>query len=441
MKVEFCGQSARDPDNWQASSSRLVNCYREPSQGETGFTIKSDLGMAAFSTVSGVFFRAMEEIEANLYVSCGSALWKIDVSGGAVSLGVTADSAEASLAGNNGDVTLCVGQAYYLWNGTSLSTPSAGAFSAFGSLDYIGNYTVLTEYNGIRFQWSDLADASTLPGLNFSSADGKDDKIIRCAAVNGLLYIFKEKSHEIWYVTGEAGANAFLRQAGGVVETGLKAFGLFSKVPGGSAFFVGADGRAHIIGVGPVSIPPVETAIKTLGPDRCLAWEDEGHTMCAIIFRNAPAWVYDLATGEWHERAQGLDLEPWQAAGSAKLAGSWYVGRAGGDVLKLARSNDDAGVPLIRSMVSRTMTNDANRITINELEVFGRIGWAAGSVDMRMSKDEGQTWGGWKQRSWAVGEYNKRIVWRKLGQARQWTAEIRISDAQEISLNAQGRVA
>ena len=66
MKVEFCGQSSRDPDNWQASSSRLVNCYREASQGKTGHVIKSDLGTTAFSSVSGVDFRAMAEIEGNL---------------------------------------------------------------------------------------------------------------------------------------------------------------------------------------------------------------------------------------------------------------------------------------------------------------------------------------------------------------------------------------
>ena len=441
MKVEFCGAGSRDPDNWQASSSRLVNCYREASQGKTGHIIKSDLGTTAFSNVSGVFFRAMAEIEGNLYVSCGSALHKIDVSGGAVSLGATADSAEASIAGNNGDVTLCVGGNYYVWDGASLSTPSAGAFSSFGSLDYVGNYTVLTELNGRRFQRPGLADAGTLPGLNFSSADGRDDKIIRGAAIGGVFYIFKEKSHEVWYNTGESGANAFQRQAGGVVDTGLKSFGLFSKVPGASAFFVGADNRVYIVGVGPVSIPPVETAIKTQNPERCLCWEDEGHTMCAIIFRDAPAWVYDVATGEWHERAQGVDLEPWQAADSAKLGDSWYVGKSGGEVLKMLRSNADGSQPLVRSMVSRTLENDGQYISIGELEVFARIGWAAGNVMMRLSKDSGHTWGQWRTKSWSVGEYNKRLIWRALGQARQWTAEIRVSDPAEFPVNADGRVA
>lgn len=441
MKVEFCGQSSRDPDNWQASSSRLVNCYREPSQGKTGHTIKSDLGTSAFSQLSGVFFREMEEVNGVLYAACGSALYSIDASGGETVLGATADSENASIAGNNGDVTLCIGGLYYLWNGTTLAQPSAGAFSSFGSLDYIGNYTVLTEMNGIRFQWSDIADASTLPGLNFSSADGKDDKIVRGVAVNGYYYVFKEKSYEVWYITGEAGPDAFQRQAGGVQEIGLKGFGLVAKIPSGSAFFVGSDGKAHIVGMGPVSIPPVETAIKILEPDRCICWEDEGHVMCAINFRNGAAWVYDLSTGEWHERAQGVNLDPWGVVASAKAYGNWYVGQNGGQVLLLSRSNADVSAPLVRSMTSRTLDNDGQRIKVSELEVFPRIGFAAGSVFMRMSKDSGHSWGDWRQKSWSVGEYNKRMNWRALGQARQWVVQVHISDPQEIPMNAEGRVA
>lgn len=441
MKVEFVGPDARDPDNWQAASCRLVNCYREPSQGKTGHTVKSDLGMSAFSTLSGVFFRAMAEVSGNLYAACGSKLWKIDVSGGATSLGATADGAEATIAGNNGNVTACIGGNYYVWDGTTLSTPAPGAFSAFGSLAYIGNYTVLTEKGGRRFQWSSLAAPATLPGLNFSTADGRDDNIVRCAAVNGQLYIFKEKSHEIWYVTGQANAAAFERQAGGVNEPGLLGFGLLAKVPGATAFFIGSDGKAYIVGVGPVSIPPVETAIRTLNPDRCLCWEDEGHVMCAIVFKDAPAWVYDLSTGEWHERARDVTFDPWPAAGSAKLGQDWFVGRSGGGIYKLARTNVDDGVPLVRSMVSRTLDNDGALIRLSQLEVFLRSGLAAGSVELRLSKDNGMTWGMWRKLSWGVGQYAPRLIWRALGMSRQWVAEIRTSEPVEVSVNAEGRVA
>lgn len=440
MKLQFFAQSSRDPDNWQASSARLVNCYLEPSQGETGFTIKSDLGTSAFSSVPGVFFRGMAEVGGVLYAASGSTLSKIATDGVSTPLGATLDGPDATIAGNNGNVTLCIGKKYYVWDGATLSQPTAGAFSAFGSLDYIANYTVLTEAGGIRFQWSGVAAPATLPGLNFSSADGKDDKIVRCAAVGGQLYIFKEKSHEIWYPTGDAGAKAFDRQAGGVVETGLKAFGLFAKIPGSSAFFVGSDGRVHIIGVGPVSIPPVETAILTQSPVQCLCWEDEGHTMCAIVFRDCPAWVYDLATGMWHERGEDVTLSSWGAASSAKMAGAWFVGRNGGQVLKLSRSNADYGLPLVRSMTSRTLKNDGALIRLAELEVVPRIGMGPGAIQMRLSRDSGMTWGQWRQVAWAVGEYAKRIIWRALGQSREWTVEVRISDPVEVSLNAEGRI-
>lgn len=440
MFVEFVGQSARDGDNLQANSARLVNLYREPAGGRAGYALKSVPGAAAFAALDGVFVRALAEVGGRLYAACGGRFYQIGDTGTAADLGAAADSAEASLAGNNGKVTLCTGGAYYLWNGLTLTNPPPGAFSAFGSLDYLANYTVLTEMGGRRFQWSGVADPASLNGLHFSTADGRDDNILRCMAINGLLYIFKERSHEVWYVTGAAGAAAFERQAGGVIDTGLKAFGLIAAIDGG-AFFVGDDGRAHLAGAGPVSIPPVETAITAGSPQACLTFEDEGHTFCAITFADRPAWVYDLATGEWFERGQGPDLGPWRVSVSARHNGAWHVGRDGGEVLALGRTNSDAGLPLVRLAVSQTVEGDGAWVRVNEVEVFARTGFAAATVELRVSRDGGHTWSDPKPRSWAVGDYNRRLVWRALGAGRRFTAEVRMSDAAEVPINSQARVA
>lgn len=439
MKLEFVGQSSRDPDNWQASSSRLINCYLEPSEGKTGSALKSVLGTTAFVTLPGVFMRAIEAVDGVIYALVGAEFHSITTGGVSTSLGAVVDSANASISGNNGDVTACIGGDYYLWNGATLTSPASGAFSSFGSVEYIGNYTVLTELNGRRFQWSAIADATSLPGLNFSTADGRDDNILRAAAINGLLYIFKETSHEIWYLTGGASAAAFERQTGGVVETGLLAFGLLAKIDG-SAFFVGDDGRAHIVGVGPVSTPAVETAIKSFGPRSCVTYEDEGHTFCAIVFDDCAAWVYDIATGSWHERATGADFLPWTVRATAKIGGQWYAGRDGGAVVTMSRNNLDEGLDLVRAAVSRTLENDGQFIRLSELEVFVRTGFSAGTVELRLSKDNGHTWTPPRDVSWALGEYDRRTRWKALGTARQWTAEIRISGSADIPLNSAGRV-
>ena len=54
MLVEFAGQSSQDADTPGASTSRLVNCYREPA-GTGIMWLKSVLGMSPHAFLPGVF--------------------------------------------------------------------------------------------------------------------------------------------------------------------------------------------------------------------------------------------------------------------------------------------------------------------------------------------------------------------------------------------------
>lgn len=443
--LQFFGQSSRDSDNIAGNSSRLVNMFREPlpEGGRGAAVLKSVLGLEPFSDLPGVFTRAMGEFNGKLFAVAGGKLQEIAADGGYTDRGSIADDENTSISGNNGDVTVVAGGLYYRWNGTTLNNPTAGAFSSFGSHDYIGNYTVLTEKNGRRFQWSDIANANSLPGLNFSTADGRDDNLIRPFAINGVLYLFKETSHEVWYVTGGAGAAAFERQAGGVVDIGLKGHNLITRIPG-AAFFVGDDNRAHLVSgqVQPVSIPPVETAIKDCQPRACFTYEDEGHTFCVITFRDCPAWVYDIALGEWHERAEGVTLDPWTATCSAKVSGAWYCGRDDASLFRFSPIGMDDNGPLIREATSRTLYQDGQRFSVSEMELFPRQGFQSATLEVEISRDGGLTWTPPKPRQIGpVGNYGGRVIWRNLGQCRQITARVRFSEAQVFTMLSEGRLA
>ncbi|MCA3303634.1 MAG: hypothetical protein INF98_15840, partial [Roseomonas sp.] len=268
------------------------------------------------------------------------------------------------------------------------------------------------------------------------------DNLIRPFAINGVLYLFKETSHEVWYVTGNAGAAAFERQAGGVVDIGLKAHNLITRIPGG-AFFVGDDNRAHLVSgsVQPVSIPAVETALQTQTPRACFTYEDEGHTFCVITFRDCAAWVYDLALGEWHERAEGVLLDPWTATCSAKYRGQWYCGRDDAKILRFAKIGTDAGGPLVREATSRTLYQDGQRFTVSEFELFPRQGFQNATIEVEVSRDGGLTWSLPKPRMIGpIGAYANLVKWRALGQCRQFTARVRYSDATPFTMLAEGRV-
>ena len=429
MQVPLILTSGQDSDSPASNTSRLINVYLEPivAGGRSQYLLKSVPGLTAHATLA-TSVRALEDVDRTLYSVAGGALYSIATNGTATNRGAIADDVDTTIAGNNGSVTVNAAGLYYVWNGTTLTQPAAGAFTGFGGHDFIGNYTILTERNGRRFQWSDIADPADLPGLNFSTADGRDDNLIRPMAINGVLYLFKETSHEIWYVSGQAGANAFERQTGGVVDTGLQAYGLLTKIPGG-AFMIGDDGRAHIIsqGLQPVSTPPVETAIKQSSPLRCFSYEDEGHTFCVITFADRPAWVFDVATGEWHERAEGVGLTGWTAACSAKSRGVWYAGRVD-QVLAFARVNKDGTDPLVRQVTSRTLVVERNYFTADLLEAFPRQGFEDATVTLEVSRDGGFTWTAPKSATIGpVGAYGQRVTWRALGRARQLTARLRVS--------------
>lgn len=439
--IKFVGQSAQDSDNIAADPSRLVNVYRE--RAGTGVPwLKSVPGMVHITTLPGVFITAMGNVDGKLYMVCGGRLYRVSPNGSTDGLGEV-DHGPASIAGNNGKVTVQAGDRYFVYDGTAISEPTSGAFNKIGSVEYFENYTILTQRDGRMFQWSKLGDASELPGLSFSTADGRDDNLVRAFALHGQLFLFKGLSHELWYNSGAAGAEAFARVAGGVRDIGLKSHDLICRFVGG-AFMVGSDNRASLVtpgGLQPVSTPAVETAIKLMGPRCCVSYEDEGHTFCAIIFADAPAWVYDIATGEWHERAYGANLGPWRVSASARLGDDWVVGDNQGSIAALRRSNVDGSAPLVREATSRTLYVDGQRTTLRELEFFPRQGLQSGAMSVAISRDGGMTYGPWKTRpTGEQGQYGRRVIWRQLGQARSVTAKVRWTEPFDMSISSQARV-
>lgn len=333
--LEFVGQSARDQDAVIGNSSRLVNFYREPiaGGGQARFLLKSVLGMnATYADTKATLVRAMHVTDGKIYAVAADKLYEIRQGGAVTLLGAVTVGDDCTIDANDGDITVAGNGSYYVWNGSSLSQPSATRLTSFNSLCFLGNYTVLTGPNTLserndEFQWTDLADPTTLDALNFNTADGRDGALIRCAAVNGVLFLFKDRGHEVWQLTGQSGANAFSRLAGGVRDVGLKSYRLFANLPDG-AFFVDQDNRVRVIdGIDtvPVSIPAVETSLAQDEPQSCFYYSDEGHRFLVIRFRGRPAWVFDLDVGEWHERGEGTDHSEWKALCAVFFDGAWQV--------------------------------------------------------------------------------------------------------------------
>lgn len=446
MIVEFVGQSSRDDKNRAANTGRLLNCYRENAGqgGRTGFVLMPAPGMDNRITLPGVFMRNMITAGGVIYAVCGGKLFSVNGAMSSAELGFVTNSSETTLSSHDGYVTVAAGGNYYVWDGTTLSMPAAGAFSSFGAVDALGSYTILTEKGGKRFQWSALADATSLPGLNFASAEQRDDNIIRPVVVNGLLWLMGESSCEIWAGTGGSGASAFAWMSGGIHDVGLYSYGMVTKFAQG-AFFVGSDRIAYITDgtqIRPVSTVAVATALVEGSLDRCLYFEARGHKFCAVIFRDRPAWVYDIATGEWFERSEGVRHGAWKAKAATQMNRKWYIGRDDGSLAELRDTSADTDEPMVREFVSRTLYREGERFRIKELEIFARKGWSSyAKATVSLSGDDGATWG--KERSLSfgdLGDFGKRAILRALGLYRQVTVKVRVSDPNFIPVYCDNRI-
>ncbi len=430
-------QSSVDDDNRAANTSRLLNCYKQA--GDENVVIKAVPGTESLADLGEVFLKAIERVGNTIYAAANGRLLGVvgttvtDI--GALSFG------ETFMSSNNGILTVAANGVYYTWDGTTLAKPTGANFSSVGSVAYIGQYTMLTERGGSQFAWSDVADPNTLPALNFTTADGRDDKILRGLAIGGRFVVFKETSREVWYQTGQSGADAFARMAGAVIDTGLKSSGLVTPIDSG-AFFVGDDNIAYVtdgIGQRPVSNVAVNTSISKSDPTNCFYYEAEGQKICVIRFSDRPSWCLDLSTMEWHERSEDVVHKPWSAVASVRLNNEWIIGTTLGKLYKLKQVNTDADFPLKRTIVSRTFGDGANRFSLSKVEIYGRMGYSDLGRDaqavLRLSRDGGQTWTPEKWRSFGtLGNYGKRAVWRAQGQARKITMEISITDPAEIPI-------
>jgi hypothetical protein len=430
-----------------------VNFYREPSTD--GYLLRSVLGMEEWVDLARVWVRAICLFGNDVLAVCGGHVFLIKDTGTWTDIGTIGDSVETSVAVNTGYATIVAGGKYYTLKDNTLTEVSVVT---------LGAYTVVSELNGRRVAWSALTDPTTFPGLNFRSAELNDDPVTRLEVFAETLIVLKSSGFERWGLTGAADADAIANIAGAMVETGLLSFPLLVHFQNGFAF-AATDGRIHAwngAALQPISNPPVEVALSDLQPQVMFYYSRRGHGFICVKMKESPAWCYDVATGEWHEREE--DGAAWSASCSVQKDGVWIVGTDFGKLVKMTTLCEDWAKPMVRRAVSKMLNNEA-RFRVGLVEAFtrkgvdlqssipgvlsgsdgdlsdgtGTLGYYDGDeakITLRTSHD-GVVFGPEKVRSLgAAGHYADRITWRQLGQFRRLAIELTLSCRNDVPLLA-----
>jgi hypothetical protein len=323
----------------------MINLYPEvvPEGGKEPAYLQRCPGLLFRKTVGTGPIRGLWTLGDYLYVVSGNEFYKLDRNynftglnqllmedGGFILLeddetillenglssyvGLISGTGPVSMADNGTQIFIAANPDGYIYNSVTdafqqITDPD---FPGAVTVGYLDGYFVFNEPNSQRVWVTSLLDGLSVDPLDFASAEGSPDGLVSLIIDHREAWLFGTNSVEVWYNSGDPDF-PLTRIQGAYNEIGCIAPYSVAKMDN-SVFWLGADARGQGIvyrangyqGIR-VSTHAVEFAIQGYGnlSDAVgYTYQQDGHTFYVLNFTNADTtWVFDAATGAWHERA------------------------------------------------------------------------------------------------------------------------------------------
>lgn len=292
---------------------------------------------------------------------------------------------------------------------------------------------------------SNLRDGLTYDALDFGSAESDPDYIVAVAALRGIVFVFGTETFEQYQNVGGSGF-PYERINSGTYNKGCLCAASLIEV-NSALYFIGASANDQpgiwaTNGGEPkkISTASIDYILGQAGPRDisrawAMTWGEDGHIFISFTIPGYTTIVYDLASGQWHER-KSIDLEynetHWGPAAIIKSENSAATNEASfytGDSLsnKAGKYTKEAfyeyGEEIRGYFTAPSFDNGGRPFSVNAVELVMQTGdvplSGQGSdpvIRMSVSKDGGKTYfPEISRRVGQVGEYDKRIAWSSLG--------------------------
>ena len=430
-----------------AADNRMVNMFPEvvPEGGKMPAFLQRAPGLNFLQTVGSGPIRGLWAHQTNgpdFYVVSGNEFYKLTGLDDAPQfIGNVSGSGPVSIADNGTQLFLACNPDGYIYN------ESTGAFGPITDPDfpgavtvsYLDGYFVFNEPNSQKIWVTQLLDGTSIDPLDFASAEGSPDGVVAILTDHRELWVFGTDTTEVWY---NAGLTDFplVRIQGAFNELGCAAPYSVAKMDN-QIYWLGQDARgqgmvyraAGYIGQR-ISTHAIEWQMQEYGnlsEATAYTYQQDGHSFYVLNFPSADtSWVFDVATGAWHERAalENGEYARHRADNMCNFEGNIVVGDyQNGNIytfdLTVFADNDEPQRWLRSWRALPTGQNNLKRTAQHSLQLDCETGVGLNSgqgsdpqVMLRWSDDGGHTWSNehWKSMG-AIGQYGKRTIWRRLG--------------------------
>lgn len=321
--------------------------------------------------------------------------------------------------------------------------------------DLTGSFAISSLNNGLEWNTN-----------NFGKRNDTSDQLVAIAVVRRELWLFGEKTAEVWYNSG--GTFPFQPFPGKVMNIGCEAPFSVTVVDNDQILFVGARdgcGMIYLVADTPqrVSTHYVERMLQsypTTDDAVAYSYQDQGHIFFVISFPTANAtWAYDVSTGLWHERGvfsketAEFDIARAQYhcfAFEQHLVGDGKVGTIYRQSVAIP-TQDTA--PMVRVRRAPHISEEMKwffyqtaqldletglalpaplSVTVPGLPMSDGADFDDGSepkIMLRWSDDGGHVWSPYiPATAGKMGQYRMRAQWQRLGRSRDRVFEVSVSD-------------
>jgi len=344
----------------------------------------------------------------------------------------------------------------YLLNFSVLPS-SDGAFQGASIVDIVDNYFVYNRPSTQQWAASNLLSPITY-GLSYASKFTGPDNLVSLVCDHGQVYLLGEQTSEVWADQGTF-PFAFQRIPGSSSQHGLAAANSIARL-GNSFAYVAKNnrGQAEIVAMNGyfpqrISTHAVENTLVNQSISDAIAYtyQLEGHECYVVTFPSLDiTWVYDVTTQLWHKWLWTDSQNNYHRHRSncsaffqnVVLVGDWQNGQ----IYQLDPNNyTDNSNSIRRLRRCPHLTTDLQRQYFDELQIQFQPGVGLEGITdpplnaetiganpqamLRWSSDGGSTW---SNEHWSgigkVGRYKNRIIWRRLGWARDRIYEVVVTD-------------
>jgi hypothetical protein len=439
------------------TAQRRINCYVSQRQegDRTLLALIGSPGLTPFCTTIGVNpSRGMWPVDTLatplLFTVHGNTLYSINNAGITSVIGtIGTTSGDVSMVDDGTNLVLVDGFKGYYYN---LITPAglnqivSGNFPANPTtVTWQDTYFIVTDGLTNQFNLSANGDPTTWPAVQINFTGAAPGALQAGIADHSILNLFGGVFSEFWQDTGLE--NPYSPIPGSAQEYGLAAaFSLCKYDNSLAGLFKNRMGEVNVSRMSGFRLQQLSdeemdftlNSYASVADCKAFGYMNAGHPMLQLGFPSAQkTWEFDQRSNVWSERQDTNGNRYWAHKFASFVNRQLVSDYRNGNIYEINPTvYTDAEQTIPMEIWTRHIWQDDKYLTIPQLQVDieAGVGLTSGQgvnpqLMLDVSKDGGQTF---TAVSWSsmgpIGQYAQRVIWRRLGRARDWVLKLRITD-------------